>query len=376
MGSDDDGDDLTAGQTNKAQSGTELVVDQTELGGGNDYILQVRHETSSPRVGAIRGRAGLFGVSGEGATTGVIGMGGQIGVEGQSASIALKGSGGAVGLLAQGSSVGALAFTAPFNTTGFGMLAIGQVGVGGDSPGGVGGAGVRGTGDTGVLAVGTMTGVVGTAPEGPSVSVSTGVFGTGHFGVHARSVSGVGLVAQGPNSLPGAAAIFEGHVAVIGSFVVYGPKSAAVPHADGSHRLLYSLECPESWFEDFGEGELVNGKAEVRLDPDFSAVVRAKKYHVFVTPCGDSHGLYVTKKTNKGFEVSEQQGGKGKVKFSYRVVAKRKDIKGERLKKISLPVAPPKPPQMPKIALPKEVAGLTAEFGSSTQAQKSPLKRS
>jgi hypothetical protein len=51
MGSDVDGDDLTAGQTNKAQSGTELAVDQVELGNANDYILQVKHETVSPRVG-------------------------------------------------------------------------------------------------------------------------------------------------------------------------------------------------------------------------------------------------------------------------------------------------------------------------------------
>jgi hypothetical protein len=276
MGADDDGDNLTVGETNKAQSGTELVVDQVELGGGNDYILQVRHETSSPRVGAIRGQAGLFGVSGEGATTGVIGKGGQIGVEGQSADTALKGSGGAFGLVAEGSTIGAIAHTVPFNMTGFGMLGVGQVGVGGDSPAGGGGAGVRGTGDAGVLGIGNRTGVVGTAPEG--TFGPTGVFGSGNFGVHARSVGGVGLVAEGPNGLPGAAAIFQGHVAVVGSFVVYGPKSAAAPHTDGFHRLLYSLECPESWFEDFGEGELVNGKAEVKLDPDFSAVVRAKKY--------------------------------------------------------------------------------------------------
>jgi hypothetical protein len=227
------------------------------------------------------------------------------------------------------------------------VRAIGQVGVDGESPPGVGGTGVIGTGDTGVLGIGPNTGVVGT-------SGFTGVFGSGSIGVHAQSATGFGLVAQGPASgVFAAAGYFVGQVFIVGDLTVFGVKSAAVPHADGSHRLLYSLECPESWFEDFGEDELVNGKAEVKLDPDFSAVVRAKKYHVFVTPCGDSRGLYVTKKTDKGFEVREQQGGKGKVKFSYRVVAKRKDIKGERLKKISLPMAPPKPPQLPKIVRPK-----------------------
>ena len=33
-------------------------------------------------------------------------------------------------------------------------------------------------------------------------------------------------------------------------------RSAAVPHPDGFHRRLYCIECPESWFEDFGEGTL------------------------------------------------------------------------------------------------------------------------
>jgi hypothetical protein len=44
--------------------------------------------------------------------------------------------------------------------------------------------------------------------------------------------------------------------------------------------------------------------------------------------------------------VREQQGGKSNLRFSYRIVAKRKDIDGERLAKITLPKAPaiaPKP---------------------------------
>jgi len=34
--------------------------------------------------------------------------------------------------------------------------------------------------------------------------------------------------------------------------VIGGPKSAAVPHPDGTLRRLYCVESPESWFEDFG----------------------------------------------------------------------------------------------------------------------------
>jgi hypothetical protein len=54
---------------------------------------------------------------------------------------------------------------------------------------------------------------------------------------------------------------------VNGNFVATGgTKSAAVKDATGQHRLVYCVESPESWFEDFGSGQLVGGKAEIKLD--------------------------------------------------------------------------------------------------------------
>lgn len=348
MGSDVDGDDLTAGQTNKAQSGTELAVDQVELGNANDYILQVKHETVSPRVGAIRGiAAGLFGVSGHGGDTGVFGEGSvgvqgegeKIGIQGKSELIAIDGFGGQLGLRSRGSQVGTLAIA--------------------DTSGGVG-----------VLAVG-QTGVVGAT----SGKFGTGVSGSGFIGVHASSAGGFGLVAQGPASgFFSAAGYFIGQVVVVGDQIVSGAKSAAVPHADGSHRLLYAVESPESWFEDFGEGSLVEGKAEITLDPEFAALIKSKKYHVFITLGGDSRGLYVKRKTDKLFEVREQQGGKNNLKFSYRIVAKRKDIKGERLKKIRLPSSVPSGSEMPKLVDSKKI--LDKLSGRSDKSVRPSLRRS
>ena len=63
--------------------------------------------------------------------------------------------------------------------------------------------------------------------------------------------------------------------------VVGGAKSAAVPHPDGTHRRLYCVESPESWFEDFGKGQLDCGEADVAIDPTFAAVVDLDDYHVF-----------------------------------------------------------------------------------------------
>jgi len=36
----------------------------------------------------------------------------------------------------------------------------------------------------------------------------------------------------------------------------------------GSPRLLFSLESPEGWLEDFGESKMTRGKARVKLDRD------------------------------------------------------------------------------------------------------------
>jgi hypothetical protein len=127
-------------------------------------------------------------------------------------------------------------------------------------------------------------------------------------------------------------------VIVLGDFTVAkGAKSAAVRHPDGSYRRLYSLESPESFFEDFGRAHLARGRAYVELDRDFAALVRRTDYYVFLTPEGDGRGLYVSRKGSTGFEVREQQEGTGTAAFSYRVVARRKDIDGARLERVVLP---------------------------------------
>lgn len=59
---------------------------------------------------------------------------------------------------------------------------------------------------------------------------------------------------------------------------------------------MYCVESPESWFEDFGIGEMVNGSAKIQLDSDFIMLIENNSYHVFLTPEGDSKGLFISKK--------------------------------------------------------------------------------
>lgn len=210
----------------------------------------------------------------------------------------------------------------------------------------------------------------GTAAQGSGVAGSSdvnGVLGVSSSGIGVYGISGSGLAGR-----------FDGAVFINGNFTATGIKSAAVPHPDGSLRRLYCVESPESWFEDFGEATLVNGRAEVSLDPDFAAIVRNDSYHVFLTPYGECQGLYVARRSRTAFEVREHHGGSSTLQFSYRIVAKRKDIAGPRLEKVSAlhhphpalpqpvqgrpgnfePPAVPRPPEHPALPQLPDLAGL------------------
>jgi hypothetical protein len=121
-----------------------------------------------------------------------------------------------------------------------------------------------------------------------------------------------------------------------GSLICQGSKSAAVPLADDRWVRLYAVESPENWFEDFGSGKLSNGSAVVALEPTFAQTVSTSTdYHVFLTPNGDSRGLYVFAKTATSFEVREQGGGISSIAFDYRIVARRKGYENIRMEDVT-----------------------------------------
>ena len=54
-------------------------------------------------------------------------------------------------------------------------------------------------------------------------------------------------------------------------------------------------------------------------------------YHVFLTPEGNSRGLFVSDRQPDGFDVREQDRGTSTLTFSHRVVAVRSGHKPERM---------------------------------------------
>jgi hypothetical protein len=254
-------------------------------------------------------------------------------------------------------------FGVHFNVSGTGAGVLGRS----ISPTGVGVRGHAENGGTAVRGELTNTSANGIGVFGLNNSLFAGpVPGGGGFGVYGFSAKGHGLVGAtgtaggaavvgATNSVAGAwAGVFYGPVVVSGDLIVVGgAKSAAVPFSDGTRRQLYCVESPESWFEDFGTGQLVGGRADVPMDPGFAAVAEMDIYHVFLTGYDHDHLLHVTNRTPKGFRVQANaalaalQGRKDcdlSSTFSWRVVAKRKDIAGERLAKVTMPPDPVLPP--------------------------------
>ncbi len=114
-----------------------------------------------------------------------------------------------------------------------------------------------------------------------------------------------------------------------------GVKSTIMPTSNGN-RVLVCTESPEAWFEDFGEGQLVNGHAHIELDPLFLETVTINSQHpmkVFIQLNDDCNGVFA-KRGNTGFDVIELQKGQSNANFTYRVVAKRKGFEEQRLERL------------------------------------------
>ncbi len=116
-----------------------------------------------------------------------------------------------------------------------------------------------------------------------------------------------------------------------GNLVAAGTKSAVVETEAYGRRLLYAMESPQNWFEDFGSAQLHDGQATVTIEPIFAATVNlSQPYHVFLTPLGDCP-LYVAEKTPASFTVRAMAGQACSIGFDYRMVALRKGFEDLRL---------------------------------------------
>ncbi len=127
----------------------------------------------------------------------------------------------------------------------------------------------------------------------------------------------------------------SGDANISGNLTVGGTKSSVATLADGRRVVLYAIESPQNWFEDFGSSRLDQGEAWVSFEAMFKETVNtAGGYHVFLTPSGECNGLYVAERRPDGFLVRELGQGTSTVSFDYRIVAPRKGFETVRLEQL------------------------------------------
>ncbi len=223
-----------------------------------------------------------YGVYGVGGTVGVIGFGPIRGVEGDSTT-----NPGVLGVSASG------------------------IGVAGSSTSGAGLAAFSNSGDAlDATTPGDNIGVYAVSTKGDGADVNGG-----YIGVVARSNSYPILATNA-----GGADLF--YVDGSGNVFTHGSYQTFVATRGGAASTAFTTRSTTPNVEDVGGARLVNGTATVAFDPAFGASIDAHApYHVFLTPNGDTHGLYVAMKTPAGFVVRETEGGHGTFDFDYRVVA-------------------------------------------------------
>jgi hypothetical protein len=265
--------------------------------------------------------------------------------------------------------VGQTSFTPPPASAAFAAGVLGQdlgtaagvnIGVMGTSSSG---EAVYGQADTGDglqgLAIGTGNGFVGfgSGVVGISSSRGMGVWGVdnstaggGTAGVRAESKNSYGLFVVGQSSSKPAVLIDEtvaskstdrvmiaksdvtgdlmslagnGDMILKGTLTQNGTPLIETQTTIGRPVITFSGQETSPSVADAGEAQLIGGNAYVRIDPAFASTMdQHAPYLVFITPEGDSNGVYVTAKTASGFVVRENRGGTSNVMFSYRIVGK------------------------------------------------------
>jgi hypothetical protein len=295
-------------------SGGTACLQAKSSSGSTDAILATNTSYGNALVGKGASGFGVYGTSSSSA--GVVGMGLGSGVFGES-----TGSGGAqagvYGYEGSGANIGVEGFSGDFTAI-YGETNNGSGAIFGAN---------NGSGD----------GVAGEAPS----SGGTGVYGFGSLGAEAEG-TGTALFAQGDTSstfLLLAQNIANNTYCQIDpaadlqcSGVIQGGALRTRHRSSTGERVLaYAAESATATIDDVGRGRLLGGLANVQIPSDFASVTDRSDYYVFLTPMGDTRGLYVSMQTPSAFQVRENERGRSNAEFEYRIVARPIDESGDRL---------------------------------------------
>jgi hypothetical protein len=253
-----------------------------------------------------------------------------------------------------------------------GTAVVANSGYGSGSPAGSG-SGVYGYSNSG-------DGIDAVSDSGIGISAVNEVSGYGVFadtasglGIYSKSENGNGLDASGAYiGVIGRASSGGYPFVATDSFgndlfwvdsagnLVYTGSIGTLAHTTRGDVRTYGASATTPTVEDFGSSTLRNGSAHVALDPAFARSIEGtESYRVFVTPAGDTDGLFVAERDPAGFVVREAHGGRDSLDFDYRIVATIAGHTRERMSFVATAdvVRAPVPAVRPRLRAPREPRG-------------------
>ncbi len=199
------------------------------------------------------------------------------------------------------------------------------------------------SGGYGVYSIANFVGLYTIASTGDAIDATTSA--TSHWAINAQSPNGsglqvsggsrgsdttgnsIGVVARSPSSgfpllaaLPNGTDLFwidgAGNVNYTGSLIHHAAAGTSSVQTSSTQATMPAIE-------ETGTARLVYGVANVYLSSSLARSIDPRLgYQVFLTPDGDTRGLYVANKYTGGFTVREVQGGRGTFGFDYHVYAR------------------------------------------------------
>jgi hypothetical protein len=317
------------GQANGANTGSNYGTQGNASGAAYDYGVYA-YASNATSTGTN------FGIDAIGAGTGATNIGGNFSASGATTSniggdFTASGTGAMAVYGYIGTTVTTSTAPAIFGTT----TATGTA----SSPGVYGKC--ASNGNPGVYGGNTQATGVGVGGYGNNATLSTLTVGSGgaftglDYGVYgyATATGTSSQAAAGGYFASNPTGTYYAYIAYYAGGTQYkifgtGTVSTIVSDINNKKVVLHCPETPEIYFQDFGEGQLINGKAHIDIDPTFSKNVVVSDKHplrVFIQLQGDCKGVYTTTETQTGFDVVELQGGQSNVKFHWTITANRAD---------------------------------------------------
>jgi hypothetical protein len=327
---------------------------------------------------------GIDGIADNGGWGGYFSTEGGIGIEGDSSGT--TGDYNSASVIATQYGNGPAGYFSSFSSDGIKAFALSGSGIGVDA--------YNSIGSEGILGDFSGEGVVGFGKSGNAHAAISAVDAVGGttlleaFAYDGGNISQTFFVSGGTANRSGnASATYSTDVQMSGDLYVYGnvfqncgsfpassttscePVSAGASttgasvarSSTGNTVAMYGARQSLPTVEDEGTAQLVNGRALVRIDPAFAQTMdMSRPYRVFVTPDGPSRGVYVANRTQQGFEVDENPGGRSTVAFEYRIVGAPFGDRSARLAIVSKKIAQPSVADPRFASLRKQVAKLRA----------------